>query len=58
MNEINAFQRYLGYDFTNDDPADFDLSVEKAIINNSLMDISSLKLKVTLPNIDDSPDQS
>ncbi len=30
MNEINAFQRYLGYDFTTDDPADFDLSVEKA----------------------------
>jgi hypothetical protein len=58
MNEISAFQRYLGYDFTTDDTEDFDLSVEKAIINNSLMDINSLKLKVTLPNIDNSPDQS
>jgi hypothetical protein len=56
MNEISAFQRYLGYDFTSEDPADFDLNIEKSLISHSLMDLSSLKLKVSLPNIDDSID--
>ena len=58
MVEMISFQRYLGYDFTDSDKADFDLDVEKSLITHSLVDLNSLKLKITLPNIDDAPDQS
>ena len=55
MNEFSAYQRYLGYDFTKDDSGNC-LDIEKSIVNDSFVDLSSLKLKFTLPNFEEQQD--